>query len=248
MKKNVEFFDELSSYYDEMIRFDDALKRRKEILKKHISIEMKNAADIGCGSGLDSISLSKNGLEVTGFDSSIQMIELAKQNAKRFDAKINFINCPAEKISSSYFNYFDLVVSLGNALANLPVHLLGKAVKKSFQMLKPSGEVLFQILNYEYLLLKKERIVNITENNHSVFIRFYDYYSGYLNFNFLTYQKDNLKKRKLITTKLYGHKFSVFEELLKESGFTSIKLYGSLNGSDFIPTESKDLIIKASKK
>ncbi len=55
---NEVFYDELASDYDDMISFKKTVEKKKNLLKNFVTDEMKSAADIGCGSGVDSISLS----------------------------------------------------------------------------------------------------------------------------------------------------------------------------------------------
>ena len=56
------FYDELASEYDEMISFETAIDKKKILLQTFINQNSKNAADIGCGSGVDSIALSLSGI------------------------------------------------------------------------------------------------------------------------------------------------------------------------------------------
>src|SRR5574342_215201 len=77
MSTNKNFFDSISYFYDEMIGFGISLKNRIDMYKKILSPGLNIAADFGCGTGLDSIALCKNGFKVTAFDISPGMIELA---------------------------------------------------------------------------------------------------------------------------------------------------------------------------
>ncbi|PIQ08494.1 MAG: hypothetical protein COW71_11410, partial [Ignavibacteriales bacterium CG18_big_fil_WC_8_21_14_2_50_31_20] len=63
---NKNFYNDVSEYYDNMINFKQSLENKTANLKGFLSPEIKNAADIGCGSGIDSIALASLGLEVCG--------------------------------------------------------------------------------------------------------------------------------------------------------------------------------------
>jgi len=68
MEKNLPnkiFYDQLASDYDAMISFDKAVENKKANLKNIITSEMKSAADIGCGSGVDSNALASLGLKLS---------------------------------------------------------------------------------------------------------------------------------------------------------------------------------------
>ena len=98
IQTNKNFFNSVSEFYDEMIVFDKSLINRQNALKKFIKPGMKTAADIGCGTGLDSISLSKLGLKVTSFDISEEMIQHAKSNSGQRNLEIEYVNQSADKI------------------------------------------------------------------------------------------------------------------------------------------------------
>jgi ubiquinone/menaquinone biosynthesis C-methylase UbiE len=87
---NNAFYDELASDYDEMISFEKSVEKKKNLFKNFLSSEMKSAADIGCGSGVDSIALSLSGLKVTAFDPSSEMLKIAKSNTARMNGKVEF--------------------------------------------------------------------------------------------------------------------------------------------------------------
>jgi len=231
-----------------MINFESALERRKDVLKKFLNDEMRFAADFGCGSGLDSISLSKLGLKVTAFDLSKEMIEKAKQNSKKTNTEIEFHQSSLDKIASSKFkNKFDFAVSLGNTLANLDLKKLETAFQKISSMMKSNGKLLVQILNYSAVLKNDERIINIGKSGDEYFVRFYDFYSEHLNFNIIKFNKDKTSEREFFTTKLFPHDKNIFEKILKANGFGKIQFFGSLNSEKFNKNESKDLIIFAVK-
>jgi 2-polyprenyl-3-methyl-5-hydroxy-6-metoxy-1,4-benzoquinol methylase len=180
---NKDFYDSLAGDYDEMISFNDAVERKVNTLRKFISPSMKTAADIGCGTGVDSIALAKLGLNVTAFDPSDVMIRVAEDNAEREGVKIDFQNCAADEIQKRFNNSFDLVISLGNTFANIERDKFDQSIRKCSNILKPEGSILIQILNYKKILYEKERIVNITEKNGNYYVRFYDFINGEIHFN-----------------------------------------------------------------
>ena len=99
---NKDFFDRASGFYDSMINFEEALERRKKIISGYLDNDILTAADLGCGSGLDSIAMALNGIAVDGFDISGEMLKVAKRNASRFGVNINFCNYSLDKIPDNY--------------------------------------------------------------------------------------------------------------------------------------------------
>jgi len=123
MEKNLPnkvFYDELASDYDNMISFEKTVENKKKLLKNFLTSKMKSAADVGCGSGVDSIALASLGLNVTAFDPSVEMLKVAEANAKRLNVKVGFHNYSADNVPTEFNNNFDLVTSLGNTFANIP--------------------------------------------------------------------------------------------------------------------------------
>lgn len=245
MLTNEKFFDSISETYDNMISFRDAVEKKKLLLKEFINDETKSAADLGCGTGVDSISLSNLGLKVTAFDISSGMIEHAEKNAERENVKINFINKSITEITEEHFNKYDFVVSLGNSLANLDLKQLSDSVKIIKEMLTKNGKVLIQTLNYIPVLKNEERIININRDDNFHYVRFYDFKESFLQFNILKYSVQNTKDYKLISTKIFPHVIYNWQELLSEANFKSISYYGGLNKSQFEKETSKDLVIFA---
>jgi ubiquinone/menaquinone biosynthesis C-methylase UbiE len=248
LKSSEIFYNNISGFYDGMINFSSALLKRKDLLNRFSSGKIRTAADIGCGTGLDSISLAMNGISVTGFDLSSEMINQAKVNAKNAGVEnINFHKSSIEKIPASYHNKFDLAVSLGNTLANINEKKLHDAVAKINKLLNKNGVIVIQVLNYAKLIKENDRIVNINSADNELFIRFYDFLPGYINFNILKINNRDYLKRDLYTTTVYPHGTAIFSALLKKNNFRNIKFYGSLDFSPYKRYHSKDLIITAEK-
>ncbi len=196
MEKNKLFYNTASGYYDKMIDFESALNKRKNLLSGFVNNKIFSGADVGCGTGVDSISLAELGLSVTAFDQSVDMINKAKENCKKTNTKIEFFNYSTSDIPGTFYNKFDIIVSLGNTIANINPKQLKKSFGKFYKMLKAEGKLLIQLLNYEKILNEKERIVNITKNNNEYFIRFYDFGNNDLTFNILKFNADKTSEKK----------------------------------------------------
>ena len=239
------FYDELADNYDEMISFDSAVEKKKNLLKKFVNLDTITAADIGCGSGVDSIALSMVGIKVTAFDRATAPPPIYKVNAKKMNVSVEFHNSAADQIPKEHNNKFDLVISLGNTFTNIPHEKFNDSIKRCCDILKPNGQLLIQVLNYTGILMDKKRIVSIKEGKEKYFIRFYDFISEQIIFNILTFSRNNNSDFKLTSTRIYPHLSEDYISGLNTFGFNSISLFGDLIFSEFIPTQSKDLIILA---
>lgn len=241
------FFDDVSDFFDNMTNAEKVISMRKEMLKKFLTPEMKTAADLGCGTGSDSIALGLNGIDVTGFDISEKMIEKAEANSKKYKLNLKFFAYPIDKISLRFNNKFDAAVSLGNSMALVEEKKIKKSIERIFKILKPGGIFIMQILNYTAIKKADNRIVNINNNPPNVYVRFYDFFTMPMNFNILRFDRDNPKDFDLLTTKLYPYDKNYLFTELKNAGFKKINAYSSLNKESFNKYKSKDLIIIAYK-
>jgi len=247
MLSNKDFYDNLAEDYSKMISFDDSIEKRKSLLSKIVQPKNKCAADLGCGTGIDSAALTQLGLTVTGFDPSNEMTKQAKANAIKANMNIEFANYRISEIPSEFNNKFELAVSLGNTFANIERESFLSSIKKCYDLLNEQGMLFIQVLNYKMILKERKRIVNITQSEDHFFIRFYDFINDEIKFNILKFSKANPKENNLISTSVYPYSTKDFNNSLLEAGFKSVKIIGDLNGAEFDEDISKDLFIKAAK-
>ncbi len=90
MKQDL-LYSKLSKWYDEIYVDEEETKKEinflDKIFKKH---NIKSILDVACGSGRHTFELYKKGYKIDGFDLSKELLSIAKEKAKKFDAKINF--------------------------------------------------------------------------------------------------------------------------------------------------------------
>lgn len=244
---NKDFFNDVSEFYDEMINFEQALERKTDNLKEFLSSKFKTAADIGCGSGIDSIALASLGMDVAGFDSSKMMIKKAEENSNRANKKVQFYNYTAQNIPDSFNSKFDFICSLGNTVANIPPKDISVTIKRFAELLNKNGKLLFHILNYEKIIRENERIININKGESDYLIRFYDFEKDFLNFNILKFDINNPKQRNLISTKVYPHSVDLFLHLLKQNNFSNVEVFQDLKKTPFNSKTSNDIYLFAER-
>jgi len=247
--KNSSFYDEISVFYDEMINFDNSLTERTDFFKTFLaSKNISTAADVGCGSGLDSIALASLGCQVTGFDSSPVMIKKAGENASGKSANIKFLCCPAAGIPPEFDTHFDIVVSLGNSIANIPPASIRQTLSRFMDILKPGGILLLQILNYDKILKEKRVIINVKNKENNLIVRFYDYTEDYIVFNILRTNSLKPEKGKIYKTILYPYTSKSLLTSLTDAGFGDINIFGSLGFDEWDEDVSNDIIISAMRQ
>jgi SAM-dependent methyltransferase len=247
MLSNKDFYDNFAEDYGKMISFDNAIEKRKSLLSNIVLPKVKYAADLGCGTGIDSAALAQLSLAVTGFDPSGEMIKQAKNNAGNTNLEIDFANHGISEIPAAFNKKFELVISLGNTFANIERDSFQSSIKKCHDLLKEQGSLFIQVLNYKMILKEKKRIVNITESDEHFFIRFYDFIKDEIKFNILKFSKAEPKENNLITTTIHPYAAKDFNNSLLEAGFKSVNIFSDLNRNEFDENSSKDLFIKAAK-
>tara|TARA_B100001063_G_scaffold246612_1_gene286560 strand:+ start:2538 stop:3224 length:687 start_codon:yes stop_codon:yes gene_type:complete len=81
---------------------------RLEYILSKSNIRDKRVLDIGCGGGILSEQLHKQGAKVTGIDSSSKSISIARQHAEQQNYDINYINKSVFEITN--VDNFDFIV------------------------------------------------------------------------------------------------------------------------------------------
>jgi ubiquinone/menaquinone biosynthesis C-methylase UbiE len=234
------FYDELSSYYDQMISFESRFENEKKIFKNVLDkFYARTVLDAGCGSGYYSIILSSLGLGVTGFDSSNKMIDLARQNAKRYKYKINFFNADFLNFQQKIDITFDSLYTLGNSF----VHLITKkdlynALNNFYNILDPEGYACIGIVNYDKLFKSGELEISKKEKNGIEFHRY-----NTLNEKTITFHvKISGKEKFHFKTELYPLTSEELKELSDAVGFKNIHLYGNMKLENYNKYESENIV------
>lgn len=244
---NKKFFSQMAEYYDLMIPFADAVERKKKILEKIIAPGNKFAADLGCGTGTDSIALAELGMKVCAFDPSLEMVDRVRKNANIAHKILSIYNHTISEITPDFNSKFDLVISFGNTFANIHNNDFLVSLKRCFDLLRKGGTFFIQLLNYHKILSERKRIVNITESGANIFVRFYDFNKDQIVFNLLMVNKSKLLDHSLISTEVFPHLKDDFEAYLAGIDFKTIDFYGDLQLNPFDREKSKDLIVRAVK-
>jgi SAM-dependent methyltransferase len=230
-----------------MIPFEKAIDLKKKTFKNLLKGSYTTIADIGCGTGSDSLALAEMGYKVVSFDPSAQMLDKAKLNARSRGLNLDSYQFGASQIPDHFNSNYDIVISFGNTFANIETDSFQSSIKRCYDLLNEQGILFIQVLNYKMIIKEKKRIVNITESEENFFIRFYDFKEDDIKFNILKFSKANPKENNLITTSVIPYIAIDFNNSLLKTGFNSVKIYSDFNKNEFNEENSKDLFIEAVK-
>ena len=104
-------------------------------------VEPCKTIDLGCGTGNYAIYLAGRGFEVTGVDISPRAIEIARENAKKKDAKCDFLVANVLDDPSEIEGSFDFAYGWSLLHHVFPEHRQ-KYVENVYQLLNPGGKYL----------------------------------------------------------------------------------------------------------
>lgn len=242
MISNKDFFNHLAADYDGMINFEKSVKNKIEHLKKFIIPDYKHALDLGCGSGSDSIALSELGLSVDAVDQSIEMIKRAEENAKIYNTSINFYSSSiTEETTFSNFKNYNIIVSLGNTLANITGKDLADLIKNLTKILANKGRLVFQLVNYAAIPKSGEFILNKKETDKTLITR--KYYLNKEDIDFVIERKNRkFGNKSVIKTILFPHTKKHFVKIAEDNNL-EVRFFGSLSMENYSDQSSKDLVV-----
>lgn len=118
----------------------------KELIAKSAQPQAgEKALDLGCGTGIFTIWLAKQGLDVTGIDLSSEMLAKAREKAQRQDLAIHWIQADINRLPFER-ETFDLVI--GNIVLEF-VENPEKVVAEALRVLKKDGRLVIGLINKE---------------------------------------------------------------------------------------------------
>ncbi|MEL7024675.1 MAG: bifunctional 2-polyprenyl-6-hydroxyphenol methylase/3-demethylubiquinol 3-O-methyltransferase UbiG [Pseudomonadota bacterium] len=117
---------------------------RLEYVMARCGLADVDAADIGCGGGLLTEAMARNGANVTGVDMSKKAIQVAQLHMHESELEIDYRQTTAEALAESKTDHFDVVTCM-EMLEHVPApeHVVGAVAR----MAKPGGDIFFSTIN-----------------------------------------------------------------------------------------------------
>ncbi|MGP1947297.1 MAG: bifunctional 2-polyprenyl-6-hydroxyphenol methylase/3-demethylubiquinol 3-O-methyltransferase UbiG [Arsenophonus sp. NC-PG7-MAG3] len=118
--------------------------RLNYILQHANGVFGKKVLDIGCGGGILSESMTKEGALVTGIDMSSELLQVAKLHALENNMKIKYLQITAESYAEKRPQTYDIVTCM-EMLEHVPDP--ESVVQSCAKLVKPGGDVFFSTIN-----------------------------------------------------------------------------------------------------
>lgn len=127
------------------------------------SLEGKTVLDVGCGGGILSESMAKQGAQVTGIDLALRALKIARLHSLESGVKVAYHHCSAEEFAAQHPQQFDVVTCM-EMLEHVPDP--ASVVNACAQMVKPGGWVFFSTLNrnpksFLFAIVGAEYVLNL---------------------------------------------------------------------------------------
>jgi 2-polyprenyl-3-methyl-5-hydroxy-6-metoxy-1,4-benzoquinol methylase len=217
----------------------DAEKLLKLILNSVKIPKGAKVLDAACGSGRHSLSLARKGFDVTGFDLSRVLLDIAKENTAEEGLDIQFINADIREVT--FCKKFDLIINLFTSFGYFDTERENFAfIHNSPEWLKPGGFFAFDYLNKEYLLSNyqpyTERVVDDKVFKEKRYIE-----NSRIIKEIRIEQPDGLVRKFTESVKLYD-KDKILEEF-ENAGFELEYIYGDYDGNNYFSDTSERLIL-----
>lgn len=117
---------------------------RLRFMHKHANLNGRNIVDIGCGGGILSEAMAREGADVTGIDLAPQSIEIAKLHLHESNLSVKYACINIEEFANHNTQKFDFVTCMEmlEHVSN-PEFILHNCAK----LLKPGGMAFFSTIN-----------------------------------------------------------------------------------------------------
>lgn len=125
---------------------------RLQFIKAHAQLDGKHIVDVGCGGGILTEALAKNGANALGIDLSEALIDVADLHGLESGISAKYQKITVEALAQSHAESFDHVTCM-EMLEHVPDP--GSIIASCAKLVKPGGWVFFSTLNRQpkaYLL------------------------------------------------------------------------------------------------
>jgi ubiquinone/menaquinone biosynthesis C-methylase UbiE len=247
-------FDALARRYTTYVPWERRLAREIPFLEKQLlEIDAHRVLDCACGPGRHAVALAKKGLEVTGLDTSPEMLGLAEAHAREQNTNVRFVEGRFETLSEAVEDGFDAVLCLGNSLsAAEDLEAVQSAMPQFAAVLRPGGVIITQTVDFSVAApgpVTSDAVRSAeVDGSEVLFVKSFVRVGEKIFVHWVTLEQDGEKWDSEVTF----HSMTTIEpdrllELLGSAGFSPVRTYGDYAGNAFVRGVSRDLIAVGTK-
>lgn len=238
------FYQQIAPFYHHIFKIN-ALQI--DFIKSKIPEKEAKLIDIGCGIGTLSFELSNYYINVLGIDMDAEMIQAALRKNENVSKPLQFKEKSMLQLNTFIDkNSIDGIVCFGNTLVHLnSLDEIADFLQQSKTVLKPTGKLLLQIVNYDKIFTKNIKQLPLIENDEILFERNYKYRKSENKIDF------NTRLTVKATQQIIENSIELLPLLKKEltllcnkAGFNNCNYYGNFN-QEAHTVESPALIVEA---
>ncbi len=147
---------------------------RLKFIRQHTAIGGKKILDIGCGGGILSEAMVREGARVTGIDLSQKALTVARLHAEEAGIELDYRHTSAEQHAATHAGEYDAVTCL-ELLEHVPNP--ASLIQAATQLVKSGGRIFFSTLNrnpkaYILAILGAEYIMRLLPRGTHDYSRF----------------------------------------------------------------------------
>jgi len=136
---------------------------RLNYIDQHANLAGKKVLDVGCGGGILTESMAKQGAKVKGIDLGEAPLAVAKIHAKEQNLKLEYQSIATEEIAAQEANSYDIVTCM-EMLEHVPDP--ESIVSACEKLAKPGGHVFFSTINrnpksFLFAIVGAEYVLNL---------------------------------------------------------------------------------------
>ena len=232
------FYQTISHYYDQIFPVREEQCSFIRNGKKKLKV-----LDVACGNGGYLNRLSEFGFYGFGIDLDHNMIHIA--NTNKTSDKIDFYEMNMLEIDTFKARSFELIYSIGNSIVHLSsIGQVKEFLLKSYQLLKPKGEIILQIINYDRILDQNVTQLPTISNEILSMERNYKIEDTHIQFQSVLHVDQNTYHNEVTLLPIRSDELI---NVLTEVGYRKLEVYGDFRKGPFIKQESMHFIIKGYK-
>lgn len=219
----------------------------------------RSVIDLGCGTGEHVAFFARADVRAVGLDRSEAMVAAAKDHEVAGQGRFVLGDATEARAALGDEPPFGLAICLGNVL---PPHVtedaeLARFLASAHDVLLPGGLLLIQSLNYEGILATGKRALPVNvrpgdDGKEVVFLRLMSPVDdGHLLFFPTTLELDpeaetplTVKTSRRVEVRAWTR--ADLAPALADAGFESV-FHGSMAGGEFVPNDSDDLVVVATR-